>query len=280
MKTPKTMDWILRFVKGIFVGSGFILPGVSGGAMAAVFGIYERLISFVANITKNFKENFLFFLPVGIGGVTGVFLFSFVVSYFFEVAEVQILWFFIGCIVGTLPTLWKQSGEKGRKPQHLAILAVTAVAGYLFLRFGESLINGSLSLNFGTWMLAGALMGLGAIVPGLSPSNFLVYLNLYKPMSDGIKNLDFSIILPIGIGGVLCVLALSKVMNFIFKKAYAGLFHFIIGIVVASTVMIIPLQHNYLSLSSLLLLVLCAAGYALGAWMCSLENKYKPADAL
>ena len=55
MKKENTIDWILRFVKGIFIGSGFILPGVSGGAMAAVFGIYERLISFIANITKNFN---------------------------------------------------------------------------------------------------------------------------------------------------------------------------------------------------------------------------------
>ncbi|EPM6810198.1 undecaprenyl phosphate translocase family protein, partial [Enterococcus hirae] len=60
-------DWLLRFVKGMFIGSGFILPGVSGGALAAVFGIYERLISFLAHLTRNFKENVLFFLPVGLG---------------------------------------------------------------------------------------------------------------------------------------------------------------------------------------------------------------------
>lgn len=56
-----TKDWMLRFVKGMFIGSGFILPGVSGGALAAVFGMYERLISFLAHLTKNFKENVLFF---------------------------------------------------------------------------------------------------------------------------------------------------------------------------------------------------------------------------
>ena len=72
-----TKDWMLRFVKGMFIGSGFILPGVSGGALAAVFGMYERLISFLAHLTNNFKENVLFFLPVGLGGVTGIFLLSF-----------------------------------------------------------------------------------------------------------------------------------------------------------------------------------------------------------
>ena len=54
---PNKSDWFLRFIKGMFIGSGFILPGVSGGALAAVFGIYERIISFLAHITKNFKEN-------------------------------------------------------------------------------------------------------------------------------------------------------------------------------------------------------------------------------
>ena len=63
---PNKSDWFLRFIKGMFIGSGFILPGVSGGALAAVFGIYERIISFLAHITKNFKENVLFFIPVGL----------------------------------------------------------------------------------------------------------------------------------------------------------------------------------------------------------------------
>ena len=57
-----TREWFLRFVKGMFIGSGFILPGVSGGALAAIFGIYERIISFLAHITKDFKENVRFFL--------------------------------------------------------------------------------------------------------------------------------------------------------------------------------------------------------------------------
>ena len=92
-------DWFLRFFKGILIGSGFILPGVSGGALAAVFGVYERIISFFAHVTKNFKENVLYLIPVGAGGLTGIFLFSFVVSYFLGAYEVQILWLFIGCIL-------------------------------------------------------------------------------------------------------------------------------------------------------------------------------------
>lgn len=109
-------DWILRFVKGMFIGSGFILPGVSGGALAAIFGIYERIISFLAHITKNFKENVLYFIPVGLGGITGVFLLSFAVSFLLGAYETIILWFFVGCIIGTVPALWKEAGKKGVQP--------------------------------------------------------------------------------------------------------------------------------------------------------------------
>ena len=173
-------DWLLRFIKGMFIGSGFILPGVSGGALAAVFGMYERLISFLAHITKNFKENVWFFLPVGLGGVTGVFLLSFLVSFLLGAYETTILWFFVGCIAGTVPTLWKEAGKKGRQTTDVVIMVVTFVVAYLFLLYGAQLFDGQVEQNTVTWIIAGGLIGLGMIVPGLSPSNFLVYMGLYK----------------------------------------------------------------------------------------------------
>lgn len=269
------VDWIIRFVKGIFIGSGFILPGVSGGALAAVFGVYERIISFLAHITRDFKKNVIFLLPLGLGGMTGIFLFAFVVSFFLGSYETQILWLFIGCIIGTVPTLWRQAGNKGRQGKHIVILAVTFIAGLAFMLYGEKLFGGNVPQNFATWTLAGALIGLGVIIPGLSPSNFLVYMGMYKDMADGIKGLDFMVIIPIILGAIITVLSLSKLMDFVFKKAYAGLFHGILGVVFASTIMIIPRNFNYLSWGTLTCLVLCLAGMALGYWMCALEKKYK-----
>lgn len=269
------LDWVLRFVKGIFIGSGFILPGVSGGALAAVFGVYERIISFLAHMTRDFKENVLYLLPIGFGGVTGIFLFSFVVSFFLGAYETQILWFFVGCIIGTIPALWQQAGKKGRNGNHLLILAIGFVLSLMFMLYGEKLFDGNVPQNFATWMLAGSLIGLGVIIPGLSPSNFLVYMGMYKDMSDGIKGLDFMIIIPIAIGAVLSVLLLSKLIDYIFNKAYAGFFHVILGVVFASTVMIIPRNYNYLSWGTLICIALSIAGVTLGYWMCTLEKIYK-----
>lgn len=274
-KQGATKDWLLRFVKGMFIGSGFILPGVSGGALAAIFGIYERIIAFLAHITRNFKENVLFFIPVGLGGVTGVFLLSFAVSFLLGAYETIILWFFVGCIIGTVPALWKEAGKKGRSTREIVILIVSFVLGFLFLWKGSGLFS-HVDQNFFTWMIAGGLIGLGMIVPGLSPSNFLVYMGMYKAMSDGIKELNFGVIIPIGIGGIVTVLGLSKVMDYIFSKAYPQLFHFILGVVFASTVMIIPTDYQgFLAGSYIGCVVLCIAGAALGAWMSKLEDKYK-----
>ena len=274
------VDWILRFVKGLFIGSGFILPGVSGGALAAVFGIYERIISFLAHITKDFKKNVIFFIPVGLGGVVGVFLLSFVVSFFLGTYEVQILWFFVGCILGTIPALWKQAGKKGRKNKHINILVVSFFLSLAFLLFGEQMLSGGqVPQNIFTWAIAGALIGLGVIVPGLSPSNFLVYMGMYKDMADGVKDLDLAVILPIFVGAAACVLLLSKLMDYVFSRAYAGLFHAILGIVFASTIIIVPRNFNYLSLGVIVCILMCIAGAALGYWMSALEDKYKTADA-
>ncbi|MFC6316115.1 DUF368 domain-containing protein [Lapidilactobacillus achengensis] len=267
-------DWLLRFVKGIFIGSGFILPGVSGGALAAVFGVYERIISFLAHLTRDFKKNVLFFIPLGLGGIAGVFLFSFLVSYAFKF-ENLILWFFVGAIVGTIPALWQQAGREGRGAKHWWIMGITFVVFLIFLLFGKGLFGDGVAQNFGTWVLAGALIGLGVIIPGLSPSNFLLYMGMYDSMADGIKQLNFSIIVPLAIGGIASVLLLSKIADYIFKKAYAELFHFILGVVFASTIMIIPFGAKYTGSGILIAILMFIAGTALAYWMSQLENKYQ-----
>ena len=260
-------NWLLRMIKGIFIGAGFILPGVSGGALAAVFGLYERLIMFLADITKDFKKNCIFFLPVAIGACGGVFVFSVFLNYFFEVAYVQLTWFFIGCIVGVLPYLWVQAGENGRKITHIIVLLLSFGLAVFLLRFIGNNLGGQIELNFFTWLMAGCLIALGMIVPGLSPSNLLLFLQIYSPMTRAISELDFSAIIPIGVGGLVTVMVFSRLMAFIFEKAYGLMFHLIIGLVMASTVLIIPGEMNLLCFAALIL------GILLALWMCKLEER-------
>ncbi|MGC3164712.1 undecaprenyl phosphate translocase family protein, partial [Enterococcus faecium] len=79
----------------------------------------------------------------------------------------------------TVPAIWKEAGIKGRDTSDVIIMVVTFVLAYLFLLYGAQLCDGQVDQNFGTWLIAGRLIGLGMIVPGLSPSNFLVYMGLY-----------------------------------------------------------------------------------------------------
>lgn len=276
MEHNKGIEWVIRMIKGVFVGTGFILPGVSGGALAAIFGLYERMITFMAHLTRNFKENVLFFLPVGIGMLLGIVLLSYPLGYFLEYHLAPTMWLFIGTILGTFPSLWKEAGKKGREIKHIAVLMAALTAGLAFLLFGSEMFQGQVPQNFGTWIIAGGIIALGMLIPGLSPSNFLLYMGMYGAMVEAFKRLDLTVLVPIAIGGIVCVLSLSKLVDILFNKAYAVLFHIILGVVIASTLMIIPTDYNYLGPGTLVCAAACAAGAALGYWMSGLEEKYKP----
>ena len=234
------VGWIIRLFKGMLVGVGAILPGLSGGVLAVVFGIYEPLVRFLANLRYKFMQNVLFFIPVGIGGLLGVFAFSAVVDFAFTNYAAQFIWLFVGFIAGTFPSLYKTSGKEGRKAWHWVLLIGVSVGTYYLMHWMQTINNVTITPNIWVWLGAGALVGLGLVVPGLSPSNFLIYVNLYQPMAAGIKQLDFGVILPITLGLAICILTLAKLVAWLFKKAYAFMYHFIIGIVIGSTAAILP----------------------------------------
>ncbi len=275
-KTSGVVDWIVRLLKGVMVGIGFITPGLSGGVLAVVFGIYERLMRFLGNLREKFLQNVLFFLPVGIGGVIGVVAFSAVVDYAFTNYAGQFTWLFVGFIAGTFPSLFKTSGKQGRKWWHWVLLVLMAGGIFFFMRWMETIRSVQLAPSFVNWLLSGALIGLGVVVPGMSPSNFLIYLSLYQPMAAGIRHLDFGVIIPLLIGGLACVLLLARLISWLFKRFYAVMYHLILGIVVGSTIAIIPsgLTGWALAVSGLLFLAGAAASYGLA----KLDEKYSRED--
>jgi len=266
------VDWILRLLKGILVGIGFITPGLSGGVLAVVFGIYEPLMRFLGNLRDKFIKNVLFFIPVGIGGVIGVVAFSAVVDFAFSNYPAQFTWLFIGFISGTFPSLFKTSGKQGRKAGHWVVLALIAVGTVFLMRWMESIRSVQLSPSFFNWLLSGALIGLGVVVPGMSPSNFLIYLGLYQPMAFGIRHLDLGVIVPLVLGGILIVLLLARLISWLFKKFYAFMYHFILGIVIGSTIAIIPsgVSGWTIAVSALLFVV----GALISFWLAKLDEKY------
>ncbi|OJX48231.1 MAG: DUF368 domain-containing protein [Chloroflexi bacterium 44-23] len=239
-KRLSLIDWFLRLIKGTLIGIGAILPGLSGGVMMVIFGIYEPLLRFIANIRVNFIKNMRFFIPVGIGMALGIVGFSAVVEYAFDHYAAQFIWLFIGFISGTFPSLFKTAGKFGRKPFHWVFLVVIAVGTFYFMHWMETVKSVSMTPSLGAWILSGVLIGLGVVVPGMSPSNFLIYLNLYPAMASGIRQLDFGVIIPLAVGVILCIFALAKLVSWLFNKAYTFMYHFILAVVIGSTLAIIP----------------------------------------
>ena len=208
------LSWLSKIIKGIVIALGFILPGISGGVLAAILRIYERMIRFLAHPFKNLKEDLLFFLPVGIGMLLGIGLFSYPIEYLLENYQVYVLWSFAGAIIGTIPSLVKESTRDSERDKiDLIWFWATFILSGIAL-YALNFVVGSLSASFLNFTLAGCLLALGILVPGLSPSNLLLILGLYSPMLTGFKTFDlFGTFLPIGIGALATLVIFSKFMD-------------------------------------------------------------------
>lgn len=102
------MKFILDVIKGVFIGSGAILPGISSGVFCVIFGIYEKLVDSVLNIFKDFKKNFAFLFPIALGGIIGVLLVSKLLKFLFATYPMPTNFCFIGLIIGSMPILLKK----------------------------------------------------------------------------------------------------------------------------------------------------------------------------
>ena len=279
------LSWLTRVIKGIVIALGFILPGISGGVLAAILGIYERMIGFLAHPFKDFKENVLYFIPVAIGMLLGIGLFSYPIEYLLENYQVYVLWSFAGTIIGTIPSLLKESTrESDRDKIDLAWFWTTFIISGIGL-YALNFVVGILTPSFFNFILAGSLLALGVLVPGLSPSNLLLILGLYAPMLTGFKTFDlFGTFLPIGIGTGATLIIFSKLMDYALNNYHSRVYHFIIGIVLSSTILILipnagnteSIQYIGLSLVNYVLIsFFFALGIWMGIWMSKLEDKYK-----
>ena len=279
------LSWLVRVIKGIVIALGFILPGISGGVLAAILGIYERMIGFLAHPFKDFKENILYFIPVAFGMLLGIGLFSYPIEYLLENYQVFILWSFAGAIIGTVPSLLKESTrESDRDKIDLAWFWITFIISGLGL-YALNFVVGTLSASFLNFVLAGALLALGVLVPGLSPSNLLLILGLYAPMLTGFKTFDLlGTFFPIGIGAGATLIIFSKLMDYALNNYHSRVYHFIIGIVLSSTLLILipnagnaeSIQYTGISLVGYVIIAFFfALGIWLGIWMSQLEDKYK-----
>lgn len=231
---------LLNLFKGALIGTGAILPGISGGVLCVMLGVYRPMMALLAHPIKELKARFWFYLPLFIGFLLGVLGLSRLVDWLFRYSPVPAVWLFIGLIAGTMPSLWHESGKEGRKPSDLIIggaAFILMLAGLIALKRAGTM---QLEISTPIWLICGILWGIGLIAPGMSPSSLFIFMGVYQPMAAGIADLSLPILLPMGAGLVLCVLTLSHGVNWLLKHAYAPAMHAILGVSLASTLIILP----------------------------------------
>lgn len=230
---------VMQILQGALIGLGAVLPGISGGVLCVVFGIYKPVMEFLADPFRKFKTHFPMLFPSGVGLLIGFLGIAKVLAFFLDKYPTQSVCLFVGLIGGMLPSLFREAGEQGRSKSSYISLAIAAI--FIFgLLGGLKLLNVTIQGNFAWYIFCGFCLALSVIAPGMSFSTLLMPLGLYEPFVAGIGNFDMGILIPAGIGGLATVILFAKAVDSLFKHHYNVSFHAIVGIVIAATIMIIP----------------------------------------
>ena len=257
-QNPGVMRLVLRVLQGVLIGVGAVLPGISGGVLCVVFGIYKPVMELLSNPLRNFKTHVPKLLPVIVGMGVGFLGVAKILAFFLETYPDPSVCLFIGLIVGMLPSLFREAGEQGR-PKGSWVSMGVAFVFILALLISLNLFSVSIAPNFGWYLFCGFCLALSVIAPGMSFSTLLMPLGLYTPFVDGLGNLNFSVIVPAGIGAVITVICLAKAVDALFDRFYPYAFHAIIGIVIAATIMIVPFGSFAVSVGAAAVNIVCLA---------------------
>lgn len=247
---------------GIVIGIANIVPGVSGGTMAVSMGIYDKLIHSVTHITKEFKKSVLYVLPIIVGAALAIVGLSFAIEYFFENFPVQTNFLFIGLMLGGLPVVIQRLKGTGKKVSTGNIIALIAffilVVGFAALGDGGG-ESADVTFNlvnvvklFGVGIVASATM----IIPGVSGSMMLMLMGYYHVILETITLFIKSVLafdmqgiltamgvlVPAGIGILLGIVVIAKMIEIVFAKLPNYAFSAIIGLIIASPVAIIMMS--------------------------------------
>ncbi|GAB3045505.1 DUF368 domain-containing protein [Virgibacillus ainsalahensis] len=257
------MEW-KNLYRGLIMGASDVIPGVSGGTIAVLLGIYDRLIAAINGfLSKDWKKHLGFLIPLGIGIVTAIFLLANVIEWLFEHYPGPTQFFFLGLILGVLPYLFHKADAKHTfKIKHgiLLIIAVALVGSMAFFNPNEGeIIENVTGSTYVLLFFSGFIASSAMIIPGISGSFMLLLIGVYSTIIAAISNLQLDIIAVTGIGIAVGLLVMSKIIHYFLSNHYTGTFAIIIGLVIGSIFVVFP---GWPEATSLLLLsvVTFAAG--------------------
>ena len=275
-------DKLLYVIKGFFFGLANIIPGVSGGTIAITMGIYEDMISSISGFFKNPKKSIMYLMPIGIGAVLSILLMSKVISFCLDKFPAPTNLFFIGLIVGGIPLLTRKVKDAKFNPVNAFLLLLT-FSIIMFMTFSDgggsnidltNITFGKMILLFIIGMIAAGCM----VIPGISGSFVLMLLGAYQPIISVIGDLtnlsnfghNMTILIPFGIGVVVGIIGIAKILEYLFSKYEVSTYYAILGFIVASVIVLsVTVVGAHASIAELifgiiLFIIGSTVGYKLG----------------
>ena len=286
------MKFLFDIIKGALVGVANIIPGVSGGTMMVSMGIYEKIIGVVNNLFKDIKKSILTLLPIGIGMLLGVAIFSFIIPWCLQVYPFPTSFCFIGLILGGVPAIIKPAKESLHKEgKSISVPHIIAFLFFFALAVGMAAMNdtqtssANFDLNIGFMImifLVGVVAAATMVVPGVSGSLVLMILGVYEGIMSSISGFisavfawDWSLIwyyvgilAPFGIGVIVGIFAVAKLIEWLFEKFPSITYCGILGLIVASPIaIVIKMGRNNINIVTILVgIVLLIVGTWFTYW--------------
>ncbi len=270
---------IKNILKGMVIGIANIIPGVSGGTMMVAMGIYDKLIHCITHLFSEFKKNVAFLFPIILGMAIALIASSFGIEYLFANFPIQTNLLFVGLVVGGLPAVLKKIKGKSVKAGHvivcLCFFALVAGMALIGEKEGNAANLSFNLLNVCKLFLVGVVASATMVIPGVSGSMMLLLMGYYNPIISSINNFfralkafdiqvilrECSVLIPFGIGVLVGIIVIAKLIEIIFEKFPLYAYWAIIGLIAASPVAIL-LMGTYPAISALGIAagVLCLAG--------------------
>lgn len=268
----KAGSFFIRLVKGIVIGIAAILPGASGGVLAVAMGVYHPVLDATTKIFKAFRRGVAFLLPLGIGGLIGLLGTSRVVEYLMLNFKREVMWALIGMVLGGIPSLIREANERGFKKRYLfGALIGAALIGSVAIAQEFAGGGQALPLNGWTAALAGALIGIGMVIPGISTSFILMYLGVYEPFLAAFNRFDIGILVCAGLGAFGVIALLVALVKRLFDRHHGYAYYGALGLLSVSVVLIFPGFGTGLEL--LLDAALMAACFVATFFLCRLSQE-------
>ncbi len=265
---------IINALKGVLIGIANTIPGVSGGTIAVVTGIYDRMIGAVGGFFREhggWKANLLFLGPVVIGVALGILGFARIVDYFLQNYPEQTALFFMGLIAGSVPFLVKQS-VKDRFRWWYLIPFVICLAAVLIMRFaGEPPASEPITILSAyavvMVLLSGIISAAAMIIPGISGSFILLLIGMYSTFISAASERNLAVLGIFVVGSGVGIVLVAKVINLLLKHFHEPTYFAIIGLVLGSLAAIWPgLAGGAMSIVSVVVFVVgFTAAFVLGS---------------